>query len=129
MSITIQSESPMVTAALSARSASAPATSFARALEDAEHGEDTEATVREAATKLVSSALVMPILASLREGSLREGPFAPGMAERRFGPLLDQHIADRVVSGSSFPLVDAIVAKFQPSIDAAAPSRGEALHA
>lgn len=127
MTITIQSDMPMITAALPDRGAPAPAASFADALEDAARGDDTEETVRDAATKLVASALVMPVLASLREGNLSEGPFAPGMAERRFGPLLDQHIADRVVSGSNFSLVDAIVARFQPAVDAAAQPRGEAV--
>jgi hypothetical protein len=60
-------------------------------------------------TKLVASALVLPALATLRESPFREGPFAPGDAERRFGPLLDQAVADRVVQAARFPLIDALV--------------------
>jgi len=64
---------------------------------------------REAVSQLVSAALVQPALASLRGGAFMEGPMAPGMAERRFGPLLDREIADRVVHAANFPLIDAIL--------------------
>jgi len=65
--------------------------------------------VRHAAQQLVSSALLLPTLALLRASGPTEGPFAPGDVERRFGPLLDQHMADRIVSSSNFSIVDAIV--------------------
>ena len=67
---------------------------------------DVARQAREAAAQLVSIALVQPVFAQLRESSLARGPFAPGDAERRFGPMLDQELADRVTSGSNFPLID-----------------------
>lgn len=72
-------------------------------------------SIRESVELMVSSALVLPVLATLRESNMSAGPFAPGAAERRFGPLLDQHFADRVTKGSNFPLVDAIVSRLARS--------------
>jgi len=67
--------------------------------------------LRDAATKLVASALVLPALSSLHQSPLRpqSGPFAPATAEKRFGPLLDVQYADRITKASRFGLVDAIV--------------------
>jgi Rod binding domain-containing protein len=67
---------------------------------------------REAATQLVSSAFIVPVLKAMRESADLAGPFAPGEAERRFAPLLDEQIADRIASAANFPLVDAIVNRF-----------------
>lgn len=67
---------------------------------------------REAASQLVSSAFILPVLAALRESQFLEPPFAPTFAERRFQPLLDQQIADRITSAANFPLVDAIVDRY-----------------
>ncbi|NNF43296.1 MAG: hypothetical protein HKN62_09645 [Phycisphaerales bacterium] len=63
---------------------------------------------RKAAESLVASTFVVPVLAMLRETSQAAEPFAPGAAERRFGPLLDQQLADRIVSGANFGLVDRV---------------------
>ena len=73
-----------------------------------------EETLRDAAEQLVSSSFILPILSMIRESSISEGPFAPGMAERRFGPLFDQHIADSITKAANFPLVDAIVDRYLP---------------
>jgi len=67
-----------------------------------------EDVARQGAEQLVASALVMPILSMLRENSRLEEPFAPGPAERRFGPMLDQHVADHIVRNANFPLVDRL---------------------
>ncbi len=81
---------------------------------------EQESTVRDAARKLVSSSLVLPILASIREGGeFMQEPFKPGVVERRFGPLLDQAIADEITTSSRFTLVDSIVEQF--TREAAAP--------
>ena len=64
---------------------------------------------REAAAQLVASAFIVPVLASLREGPFLEAPFAQSLAEKQFGPLLDQQIADRITMAANFPLVDLIV--------------------
>ena len=66
-------------------------------------------SLRGAAEQLVASSLIQPILTQLRESLFAAGPFAPGMAEKQFSPLLDQHLADRIVRGANLPLVDVIV--------------------
>lgn len=50
----------------------------------------------------------MPILAQLRESNNAAAPFGPGMYEKRMGPMLDAHIADRIVSAQRLPIVDAV---------------------
>lgn len=63
---------------------------------------------RTAAEELVSISFIQPVLASVRQSSMAEAPFAPGIAEQRFGPLLDAEIARKVVKASNFDLVDAV---------------------
>jgi Rod binding domain-containing protein len=67
--------------------------------------------LRESAEKLVASALLMPVLEQMTNSPLRpeDGPFAESTAEKRFGPLLHQHFADRMMQSRSFGLVDAVV--------------------
>lgn len=64
--------------------------------------------VEEAAQRLVATALVQPVLASLRDGPFRSELFAPGPAEKRFGPLLDRHIADRITQAEGFDIVSKL---------------------
>ncbi|MDG2291525.1 MAG: rod-binding protein [Phycisphaerales bacterium] len=71
--------------------------------------QDREETARTAAEQLVAQTLVLPVLSSMREGPFLEGPFKPGNAERRFAPLLDQHMADSITTSSRFTLVDSVV--------------------
>lgn len=94
--------------------------SFTRKFEGATRQGERE-TLREAAGQLVSTSFIMPILSILREGAMTEGPFAPGMAERRFGPLFDQHIADKITQAANFPLIDAIVDRYLPRPVVSAP--------
>ncbi len=68
-----------------------------------------QSDARVAASQLVASAFIEPALASLREGAFAEPPFAAGFVERRFAPLLDLQIADRITASANFPLVDLIV--------------------
>jgi len=80
---------------------------------------DSESTVRDAAMKLVSSSLVLPILSSIRMGGeFMQEPFKPGVMERRFGPLLDQAISDEITASSRFDLVNAIVDQFKANMPA-----------
>lgn len=67
--------------------------------------------VRESAEQLVASALLMPLLEQLNTSPLRplDGPFAQTLGEKRFGPLLHQHLADRMMKSRNFGLVDAVV--------------------
>ena len=81
--------------------------SFSRVLGDLTSGDD-RAVVRKAAAQLVSSTFIMPLLQSLHESSFVGSPFAPGFAEQRFQPLLDQQVADRITSAADFPLIDVI---------------------
>ncbi len=76
--------------------------------------EEQRQVLREAAEQLVSTAFITPILGALRDSSMAEGPFAPGTAEKRFGPLLDQQFADRVAKASNFSLIDTIVDRYLP---------------
>ena len=66
-------------------------------------------SARQAAEQLVSTSLVLPILASMREGTFLSGPFKPGTMERRFGPMLDVHTAEAITTSSRFGLVDSVV--------------------
>ena len=66
-------------------------------------------TARDAAEQLVSTSLVLPILSSMREGPFLSGPFKPGTMVRRFGTMLDVHMAEAITSSSNFDLVDSVV--------------------
>ena len=68
---------------------------------------------RSAAEELVAITFIQPVLALLRDSNMAEAPFAPGAAEKRFGPLLDAEIARKVVKASNFDLVDAVARKLR----------------
>lgn len=80
---------------------------------------------RDAAEELVAITFVQPILAQLRESNMAAEPFAPGDAERRFGPLWDAAIAQRVVQARGFGLVDAVARSVRVQGDGAAPAPRE----
>ena len=82
---------------------------FAQLLQQATGRQTRREMAREAATQLVSAALILPVLESLRDSPMLRPPFAPGFAEKRFAPLLDQQIADRIAGAANFSLVDQIV--------------------
>jgi hypothetical protein len=103
-----------LTPVLPVRSGAGSARAFEQKLLSTGQDVDLE-TLRTSVEQLVASSLVLPTLATLRESPMSTGPFAPGAAERRFGPLLDQEFADQVTSGANFPLVDAIVSKLARS--------------
>ena len=89
-----------------------PDASFAHLLAGAAGGRPEQA--REAATQLVSSAFILPVLAARHESSFARPPFAAGFAEKRFAPLLDRTLADRIARAADFPLVRAIVERLMP---------------
>ena len=72
---------------------------------------DGAKTPRQAAEEFVAIALVQPILAQMRESEGAWGPFAPGDAEKRFAPLLDAEIAQRIVKKEGWGLVESIEAQ------------------
>jgi len=80
----------------------------------------------EAAKTLVTEGLVKPVFASLREGGFAADAFKPGAAERRFRPMFDAILADRVVEGSNFDLVTRVADRFERSIAAKNPSSSAA---
>jgi Rod binding domain-containing protein len=97
--------------ALLDRSVSPRATStssdFERALRAGGHGKEAD-EARRVAQQLVAETFIKPVLKQVRETRLIADRFAPGDAERRFGPLLDERIADRMTQREGFPLVDAV---------------------
>jgi Rod binding domain-containing protein len=79
----------------------------------------TRQTPRQAAEEFISMALVQPILAQLRETNQAAGPFAPGAAEKSFGPLFDAEIAHRMVKSAGWGLVESVSARLNQSSNAA----------
>jgi Rod binding domain-containing protein len=77
--------------------------------------EMSEDSATEAARDLVAMTLVQPVLASLRDSSMAAEPFKPGIAERRFGPLLDAEIARQLVTARGFGLVEAVARNLRGS--------------
>lgn len=73
-----------------------------------------EDRLRESAQQLVASALLMPVLEQMEVSPLapKTGPFAQNIVQQRFGPMLHQHMADRIMQSRSFGLVDAVVKRF-----------------
>ena len=106
--VTTSLDAAPVTSGLSTAALRPGADGFASALAVAGATGDREA-LRAAATELVASILIQPILSQLRESSILEGAFAPGLVEKQFAPLLDQHLANRIAGGANLPLVDVIV--------------------
>ncbi|MEM7228259.1 MAG: hypothetical protein AAF432_05510 [Planctomycetota bacterium] len=94
--------------------------SFSSLLQQAGETGTADERLHAAAEGLVSTAFIQPVLSMLREQNQAAGPFAPSAAERRFGPLLDEMIADRVTSSANFPLVDAIVNRYRASMSTSA---------
>lgn len=65
---------------------------------------------RQAAEQFVADAFVVPALQTLRDGpfAVEDGPFATTTTERRFGPMFDSIIADRIVGRTNWPLIDTV---------------------
>ena len=82
--------------------------SFAKALHKAAQAHGRPAA-RQAATELVATALLVPVLDAMYERPWAEAPFAPTAAEKRFAPMLSQHLADRIVGSANFSLVNTIL--------------------
>ena len=63
----------------------------------------------EAATGLVSQALILPILKQIRRSPFNgEGPFSPGTGEKTFGPEFDMQIADRIAQSPKLGIKKAL---------------------
>ena len=73
-----------------------------------ERAETPEGLARLGAERLVSTALLEPLVREARESSEATGLFAPGAGEKRFGHLLDREIADSIAASRDFAPVNAI---------------------
>jgi hypothetical protein len=77
-------------------------------------GKDSDLIAREkeanqAATGLVSHALILPILQQVRRSFEKtQGPFSPGKAENTFGPQFDMQLADRIAQSPKLGIKTAL---------------------
>lgn len=87
---------------------------------------------RTAAEGLVATSFIKPILAQVRESNNAPPPFGPTQAEKQFGSLLDNQLADEIARAAQFPIVDRLVEEFTkhlPSESTETPSIGMDLSA
>lgn len=83
---------------------------------DSAEGATREGIVSVAARRLVADAFVEPMLREAREAAQPTGIFAPGAGEKRFSHLVDRSMADRIVDGHNFGLVDALERSLQRQV-------------
>lgn len=79
-----------------------------------------EAHALDTAQKLVSTTLIKPILAQARAARDAPAPWGQTQAEKQFGALLDNRIADDIAKASNFPIAQRIadqILKNSPVID------------
>jgi len=79
-----------------------------------------EAQALDTAQKLVSTTLIKPILANARAARDAPAPWGQTQAEKQFGALLDNRIADDIAKASNFPIAQRIadqILKNSPVID------------
>ena len=65
---------------------------------------------RASAEQFVASALLLPLMAEARSGALQSDLFGGGFAHDAMAQQLETRLADAVVKGANFPVVDRIVA-------------------
>jgi len=71
-------------------------------------GKSKQQQVRESVEQLVSSAFILPLMNELRDQPLDSDLFDGGFAEDSFRQQLDTVLADRMVAGGNFPVVEVI---------------------
>lgn len=90
---------------------------------DAHLADERAVQAREAAQQLVSTALITPLLAELRDTTFQSELFHGGFAENAFRQQMDQIIGDRIVKNmdeqGNFPLVDKIYRSMMQSMQPA----------
>ncbi|MFO0829916.1 MAG: hypothetical protein U0572_17375 [Phycisphaerales bacterium] len=74
----------------------------------AEHERLERKKIHHASRQLVADALVTPVLAQFRESQQHGGVFGVTTAEERLGPIIDQRVADSIVSRGHLPIVDRV---------------------
>jgi len=72
------------------------------------HTPSQVATAHDTAQKLVATTLIKPILAQARAARDAPAPWGQTQAEKQFGALLDNRIADDISKASSFPIAQRI---------------------
>ena len=85
--------------------------SFARVLGREDRSRITgtpESKARDAAQQFVAQVFVQPVLKQLRESNQAAAPFGPTDAEKTFRGQLDADLAQRIVRGTNWPLVDRL---------------------
>jgi hypothetical protein len=75
---------------------------------DASRVEKPEELANLAARRLMSATFVEQIVRDARENSAPSGRFAPGVAEQRFGHLMDRSLADAIVAQPGFAGVSSL---------------------
>ena len=60
------------------------------------------------ARQLVAQAFLVPLLKEVRESTSAHGMFAPGAAEKRFGPIVDHQMADALMTKLDLDVVAKI---------------------
>ncbi|MEM9345168.1 MAG: rod-binding protein [Planctomycetota bacterium] len=85
-------------------------------------GMGEEAQLREAAEKLVSTTLIMPMFERLRNDPLAVNLMHGGRGEKIFQQQMDQILSDRIASASNFDLVDSVYKQLNSAI------KGEAIN-
>ena len=71
-------------------------------------GTDQKELIRNESRKLVAEAFIRPLLAQVRDQNNAAAPFGPTDAEKRFGPMIDQVVADSMTRPDRFPMVKAV---------------------
>ncbi len=66
------------------------------------------ATAQRTAEQLIATTLIKPILAQVRASNNAPPPFGQTQAEKQFGSLLDNRIADDIAKASNFPIAQRI---------------------
>ncbi|MBL4810492.1 MAG: hypothetical protein JKY43_10605 [Phycisphaerales bacterium] len=79
-----------------------------------------EATALNTAQKLIATTLIKPILAEARAARDAPAPWGQTQAEKQFGGLLDNRIADDISKAANFPIAQRIadqILKNSPNVD------------
>ena len=82
--------------------------SFEEILSGTAEGASKLKTIREESRKLVAEAFITPLLAQMRAKNKAAAPFGPTDGEKRFGPIIDQAVADSMSRPDRFPMVMAV---------------------
>ncbi len=90
-----------------------PMQPLANAANSAIGGSREGMSTRDIAAELVATAFIMPAMETMRNSPFKSDLFAPGAAERRFGPMLDREIAGRLTQRQGFSLVDAVAERIR----------------